>query len=229
MTTSVDKELPLKFKKFRMVAPRPDYTVKDQIQTIQALKHNRNEVMKINNKKAREEFIKNKFQRPTQLIAPIDPVDYFKEIKQPSPEQTKLLNTISEIRQKAALSKNNCTEQLKEPKNARPFQVVKGVDLLSGTVRDQGHFVTNNRTQVISYFYESNFRPKFQGEFKDGVDRFPNLFNKQKSEFLKFSNVNESTQRIIKSYMSTNNVRNVTSAGLPAAGKPSSPFPAARR
>lgn len=62
MTTNVDKELPLKYKKFRKIAPRPDQTVKEQIQTIQALKQNRNDAMKQNNKKARDEFIKNKFQ-----------------------------------------------------------------------------------------------------------------------------------------------------------------------
>ena len=104
------------------------------------------------------------------------------------------------------------------------------MDLLTGSVRDVGQFTSNNRAQAISYFYESNFKPKFQGDFKDGVDRFPNLFNKQKSEFLKFTNVNESTNRIIKTYFSSsNNVRNITSAGMVAAGKPSSPLGGAGR
>ena len=64
--------------------------------------------MKLNAKKARDEFIKNKFQRPTQLIAPIDPVDYHKETTK---DITRAIqSSISEIRHKGVLSKNNCTE-----------------------------------------------------------------------------------------------------------------------
>jgi len=60
MTTNVDKELPLKFKRFRKGPPRPtDPISRDQIQTVSVLK--RNDLMKANAKKARDEFIKNKF------------------------------------------------------------------------------------------------------------------------------------------------------------------------
>lgn len=57
MTTNVDKELPLKFKRFRKGPPRPEYIQREQ--TINVLK--RNDMMKANGKKARDEFIKNKF------------------------------------------------------------------------------------------------------------------------------------------------------------------------
>lgn len=177
MTTNVDKELPLKFKRFRKGPPRPDVVSggkEHMTPTLNVLK--RNDIMKLNAKKARDEFIKNKFQRPTQLIAPIDPVDFHKESTQQVAKA--LQSTFTEIRHKGVLSKNNCTEQLKEPTNSRPYQLVKGVDPVTGTVKDVGHFTTNNRAQAISYFYESNFRPKFQDDFKEGVDRFPNLFNK---------------------------------------------------
>lgn len=40
------------------------------------LKTYNSELIRNNAKKQREEFLKNKHQRPTQLIAPIDPVDY---------------------------------------------------------------------------------------------------------------------------------------------------------
>ena len=73
---------------------------------------------------------------------------------------------------------------------------------MSNTVKLKALPSKNNRAVVISNFYESLYRPKFHAEFKDSVEHFPNLFNKQKSEFLKFSNVQESTQRIIKSYFS---------------------------
>lgn len=59
--------------------------------------------------------------------------------------------------------------------------------------KPQGLFTTNNRALAISHFYESNFGPKNQLEHREGLDKFPNLFNKQKSEFLKFANINEPT------------------------------------
>lgn len=52
---------------------------------------------------------------------------------------------------------------------------------------------------AISFNYENTFKPKYHYDYKESIERFPNLFNKQKSEFLKFANVNESTNRIIKS------------------------------
>ena len=82
----------------------------------------------------------------------------------------------------------------------RPYQFVKGIDFLTNTVKSEGKFTNNNRAVAISFFYENNFKPKFQHDFKESVDKFPNLFNKKKSEFLKFANVNETTGRIIKSY-----------------------------
>ena len=45
--------------------------------------------------------------------------------------------------------------------------------------KPQGLFTTNNRALAISHFYESNFGPKNQLEHREGLDRFPNLFNKQ--------------------------------------------------
>lgn len=122
------------------------------------------------------------------------------------------------MRKQGFMMKNNQSEQLMEPTNVRPIGYAKNVDFLTHTVKNKGHFTTNNRAVAISFFYENNFKPKFQNEYREGVDKFPNLFNKKKSEFLKFANVNESTQRIIKTYLSS---------GIPrgAAGKPSgSPF-----
>ena len=61
--------------------------------------------------------------------------------------------------------------------------------------------LTPNRTDAMSHY---------------GVARDLHAYlstNKQKSEFLKFSNVNETTNRIIKSYFSQGIPRNITSAG----------------
>ena len=110
------------------------------------------------------------------------------------------------------LSKNNETAQIPEPQGKKPLQVTQAVDFLSHTVKQKGQPQKNQRAVVISNYFESHYRPKFHAEFKDSVEHFPNLFNKQKSEFLKFSNVNESTQRIIKSYFSQGIPRNVGSA-----------------
>jgi predicted CoA-binding protein len=82
----VDKELPLKFKPFKKVGPAHYSTggkrgpqTDLQSLTVASLKKQKNEIMRVNCKKAREEFIKNKFSRPSQLVAPIDSVDYFRE------------------------------------------------------------------------------------------------------------------------------------------------------
>ena len=121
---------------------------------------------------------------------------------------------MGEHRSKGVLTKNNQTFQLPEP-DARPLQFIEHPDILTQTTKPKGLFTTNNRALAISYFYESNFGPKNQVEHSDGLSKFPNLFNKQKSEFLKFANVNEPTSRIIKSYSNT------TRAATRAAGRPS--------
>jgi predicted metallo-beta-lactamase superfamily hydrolase len=87
------------------------------------------------------------------------------------------------------------------------------VDFLSHTVKPKGQPQKNQRAVVISNYFESHYRPKFHPEYKESMDHFPNLFNKQKSEFIKFANVNDTTQRIIKSYFAQGIPRNVTSAG----------------
>jgi hypothetical protein len=38
--------------------------------------------------------------------------------------------------------------------------------------------IRNGKAVVISNYFESHYRPKFHQEFKEGVDSFPNLFNK---------------------------------------------------
>lgn len=84
---------------------------------------------------------------------------------------------------------------------------------MSNTVKLRASPINNGKAVVISNYFESHYRPKFHHEFKESVDHFPNLFNKQKSEILKFANVNETTQRIIKSYFAQGMPRNITSAG----------------
>lgn len=55
--------------------------------------------------------MKNKFQRPSQLIAPIDPVDYFREVSLASGAiDTSNVHRMQETRSKGVLLKNNQTE-----------------------------------------------------------------------------------------------------------------------
>ena len=84
---------------------------------------------------------------------------------------------------------------------------------MSNTVQLKASPSKSGKAVVISNYYESHYRPKFHPEYKESMDHFPNLFNKQKSEFIKFANVNDTTQRIIKSYFAQGIPRNVTSAG----------------
>ncbi len=106
MTTNVDQELPLKFKPFKKVTlsknpandTNPSALIKHKI-----------EMMKLNQSRAKEEFIKNKFQRPSQLIAPIDAVDYFREQRSGSPNRTA---DMMATRSNGCLLKNNQTQQL---------------------------------------------------------------------------------------------------------------------
>ena len=92
--------------------------------------------------------------------------------------------------------------QQSEPLNAIPHYFTLALDIVSNTVKPKGHPLNNHKAVVISQFFENNFKPKFHADYQEGIDRFPNLFNFKKSEFLKFANVNESTHRIIKSYFS---------------------------
>jgi hypothetical protein len=89
--------------------------------------------------------------------------------------------------------------------------------------------MNNKRAVAISFFYENNFKPKFQNEFKEGVERFPNLFNKKKSEILKFANVNETTNRIIKTYFQQTPGGGLPRSTVAAAGRPSGGSPGAFR
>ena len=195
-----------------------------QITSIAQLKSQKNEMMKINTVRAREEQIKNKFQRPTQLIGAIDQVDYFRELALPKSQKG---TEIGELRNKGVLMKNNETTQLKEP-DARASRFIEQSDIISQALKSKGQFTSNNRSIVISHFYESNFGNKNQVEHKEGMEKFPNLFNKQKSEFLKFTNVNEPTQRIIKSSFFSNSHSTRSQIGnfnLPAAGRASGATP----
>jgi hypothetical protein len=98
---------------------------------------------------------------------------------------------MSEQRSKGLLRKNNQTEQAKEPVDTKTYRFGEKTDFLNNTAKQEGRFISNNRATAISYFFESNFGPRYQRDYSEGLEKFPNLFNKQKSEFLKFANVNE--------------------------------------
>lgn len=115
------------------------------------------------------------------------------------------------------LYKNNETKQIAEPLNAIPHFFTQDLDFMSNTIKTNGHKQNNHQPVVISSFFENSVKPHFHADYQEGMDRFPNLFNFKKSEFLKFANVNESTHRIIKSYAS----QRISAPNGFAAGKPS--------
>jgi hypothetical protein len=73
-------------------------------------------------------------QRPTQLIAPVDSVDYSRVMTAIEKSQ---VQSMAETRQRGFMMKNNQSEQLMEPTNVRPYQFVKNVDFLTHTVKSQ--------------------------------------------------------------------------------------------
>jgi len=79
-STNVDKELPLKFKPFRKVPASTKHYALTVESRSDSPKLSKIDIIKLNTKRAREEFVKNKFSRPSQIIAPIDTVDYGKEL-----------------------------------------------------------------------------------------------------------------------------------------------------
>ena len=65
---------------------------------------------------AKEQFTQNKFSRPSQLIAPIDTVDYKRDTNQAKVQERMMFNKqFNELRGKAVLYKNNETSQIPEP------------------------------------------------------------------------------------------------------------------
>ena len=70
MQTNVDKELPLKYKPFRKIPPggngkHIELRMGEHSASFASLKQQKEDIIRKNTKKANEEFMKNKHQRPT--------------------------------------------------------------------------------------------------------------------------------------------------------------------
>lgn len=112
---TVEEELPLKFKNFGNKTIKVKTTIDNNSGEIfsphksSSMRSLREDLARLSVQQAKEQFIQNKFSRPSQLIAPIDTVDFARDSK-PNNQQRLMLNQqFNELRQKAVLSKNNET------------------------------------------------------------------------------------------------------------------------
>ena len=102
----MDQELPLKFKRFGK-------TIKLNLQESQgsinsstmsaSVRNLKLEQGKLSQQAAKEQFIANKFSRPSQLIAPVDTIDYKREAQPNEQVRVALNKQFSETRSKIFL------------------------------------------------------------------------------------------------------------------------------
>lgn len=119
MIKAVEKELPLKFKNFgntTFKTGESQFTTIFSPQKSSSMRSLKEDLARLSVQQAKEQFTQNKFSRPSQLIAPIDTVDYKRDTNQAKVQERMMFNKqFNELRGKAVLYKNNETSQIPEP------------------------------------------------------------------------------------------------------------------
>eukprot|EP00347_Sterkiella_histriomuscorum_P011621 403371749 len=148
---------------------------------------------------SRSAYLRNKNQRPSQLIAPLDYADQQRAHQRFEFEKVQtedLSRTVNNFK----LMKNQQTHEHIEPTtNNKRAKSTQRVDIITSNVLKRPETMSNYKKRYITDFYERERSAHHSPDFEKKVQSFPNLFSKTKSEFSKISNAIPQTSLILRS------------------------------
>ncbi|CDW76395.1 UNKNOWN [Stylonychia lemnae] len=146
-------------------------------------------------KESKDQYIKNRSQRPTTLNGPIDLFDIKTGLVS---NKTYIQQQSEKVVQNVKTMKNKQSHFIDEPTTRVSFEKDHN-DIINFSKKDKFQSESKGRKRYISQFYEQEKAPHFFQDYKQSVEKFPNLFSKKKTEFSKFTNAIPSSRPILRS------------------------------